>query len=45
MHPRGDMDLSCMELCIDEQHPKSFDDIMAGDFLIQRLIEIGHLKK
>jgi isopenicillin N synthase-like dioxygenase len=45
MHPRGDMDLSCMELCIDEQHPKSFDDIMAGDFLTQRLIEIGHLKK
>jgi isopenicillin N synthase-like dioxygenase len=45
MHPRGDMDLSCMELCVDEQHPKSFDDIMAGDFLIQRLIEIGHLKK
>ena len=45
MHLRGDMDLSCMELCIDEQHPKSFDDIMAGDFLIQRLIEIGHLKK
>jgi isopenicillin N synthase-like dioxygenase len=45
MHPRGDMDLSCMDLCIDEQHPKSFDDIRAGDFLIQRLIEIGHLKK
>ena len=45
MHPRGDMDLSCMKLCIDEKHPKSFDDIMAGDFLIQRLIEIGHLKK
>ena len=45
MHPRGAMDLSCMDLCIDEQHPKSFDDIMAGDFLIQRLIEIGHLKK
>ena len=45
MHPRGDMDLSCMELCVDEKHPKSFDDITAGDFLTQRLIEIGHLKK
>ena len=44
MHPRGDMDLSCMELCVDEKHPKSFDDITAGDFLTQRLIEIG-LKK
>ncbi len=44
MHPRGDMDLSCMELCVDDKHPKSFDDITAGDFLTQRLIEIG-LKK
>ena len=44
MHPRGDMDLSCMELCVDAQHPKSFEDITAGDFLTQRLIEIG-LKK
>lgn len=44
MHPRGDMDLSCMELCVDDTHPKSFDDITAGDFLTQRLIEIG-LKK
>ena len=44
MHPRGDMDLSCMDLCVDEQHPKSFEDITAGDFLTQRLIEIG-LKK
>ena len=44
MHPRGDMDLSCMDLCVDEQHPKYFEDITAGDFLTQRLIEIG-LKK
>ena len=44
MHPRGDMDLSCMELCVDAKHPKSFEDITAGDFLTQRLIEIG-LKK
>ena len=44
MHPRGDMDLSCMDLCVDEKHPKSFEDITAGDFLTQRLIEIG-LKK
>lgn len=44
MHPRSEMDLSCLENCIDEQHPKQFDDITAGEFLNQRLAEIG-LKK
>jgi len=45
MHPRGDMDLSCMPECVDEAHPKSFDDITAGDFLHQRLVEIGLIKE
>jgi len=44
MHPRSEMDLSCLENCIDEQHPKLFEDITAGQFLDQRLAEIG-LKK
>jgi isopenicillin N synthase-like dioxygenase len=44
MHPRSDMDLSCLENCIDEEHPKLFEDITAGEFLNQRLAEIG-LKK
>jgi hypothetical protein len=30
--------------CIDALHPKLWDDITAGDFLNQRLLEIG-LKK
>lgn len=45
MHPRSDMDLSCLKECIDEDHPKSYDDITAGEFLHQRLVEIGLLKK
>ena len=45
MHPRSDMKLKCLEECVDEQHPKAFDDITAGDFLHQRLIEIGLIKK
>jgi len=45
MHPRSDMDLSCMPECVDEQHPKGFEDITAGDFLHQRLVEIGLIKK
>lgn len=44
MHPRSAMDLSCLESCVDDRHPKAYDDITAGDFLHQRLVEIG-LKK
>lgn len=44
MHPRSDMDLTCLENCIDDGNPKQFDDITAGEFLNQRLAEIG-LKK
>jgi isopenicillin N synthase-like dioxygenase len=44
MHPRSDMDLSCLESCVDKQHPKLFEDMTAGEFLNERLIELG-LKK
>jgi isopenicillin N synthase-like dioxygenase len=44
MHPRADMDLSCLDSCIDQQHPKLYVDMTAGDFLNERLIELG-LKK
>jgi isopenicillin N synthase-like dioxygenase len=44
MHPRSEMDLTCLENCIDAQHPKQYSDITAGEFLMQRLAEIG-LKK
>lgn len=45
MHPRSDMKLNCLPECIDEEHPKAFDDITAGEFLHQRLVEIGLIKK
>ena len=41
MHPISDMDLSCLSSCIDEQNPRQFEDITAGQFLHQRLKEIG----
>ena len=44
MHPRSEMNLTCLPNCVDAQHPKLWDDITAGDFLNQRLKEIG-LKK
>jgi isopenicillin N synthase-like dioxygenase len=45
MHPRSEMDLTCLESCIDVEHPKLFEDITAGAFLDQRLAEIGLKKK
>jgi isopenicillin N synthase-like dioxygenase len=44
MHPRSDMKLNCLDSCIDDDNPKSYPDISAGEFLSQRLAEIG-LKK
>ena len=41
MHPVSEMDLTVLPNCIDEQHPKQFADITAGEFLTQRLREIG----
>lgn len=41
MHPVSEMDLTCLENCVDERHPKDFEDILAGEFLDQRLKEIG----
>ncbi|SRR6056297_484613 len=45
MHPVSDMPLNCLENCIDEKHPKEFEDITAGEFLHERLIELGLIKK
>ena len=44
LHPKSTMDLTCLTLCIDEDHPKQYDDMTAGEYLDERLIEIG-LKK
>lgn len=45
MHPVSDMKLNCLENCIDENNPKLYEDITAGDFLNERLIELGLIKK
>lgn len=44
MHPVSEMPLNCLEHCIDEEHPKLFEDITAGEFLHERLIELGLVK-
>ncbi|MHA7944317.1 isopenicillin N synthase family dioxygenase [Formosa sp. 3Alg 14/1] len=45
MHPISDMKLNVLENCIDDNHPKQFDDITAGDYLYERLVELGLIKK
>ncbi|HVW97443.1 MAG TPA: 2-oxoglutarate and iron-dependent oxygenase domain-containing protein [Mucilaginibacter sp.] len=44
LHPKVDMDLTCLPQCIDQAHPKQYEDITAGEYLDERLREIG-LKK
>ena len=44
MHPVSSMPLNCLENCISKEHPKGFEDITAGAYLNERLIELG-LKK
>ncbi|UII79468.1 isopenicillin N synthase family oxygenase [Flagellimonas sp. CMM7] len=44
MHPISEMPLNCLSDCIDDQHPKGFEDITAGEYLHERLIELGLVK-
>ncbi|OYU56430.1 MAG: flavonol synthase [Chitinophagaceae bacterium BSSC1] len=44
LHPLSEMSLACLPGCIDAEHPKVYEDITAGEYLDERLREIG-LKK
>jgi isopenicillin N synthase-like dioxygenase len=44
LHPVPNMDLTCLPSCINAEHSKAYDDITAGEYLDERLREIG-LKK
>jgi len=44
MHPRSEMDLTCLEKCITAERPLQYEPITAGEYLDERLREIG-LKK
>lgn len=45
MHPISEMPLNCLEHCVDDDHPKLYKDITAGEFLNERLVELGLVKK
>ena len=44
LHPRSEMDLSCLPQCVSEERPLAYEPITAGQYLDERLREIG-LKK
>ena len=44
LHPKGDMDLTALDRCITDDNPLNYEPITAGEYLDERLREIG-LKK
>jgi len=44
LHPKSSMGLQCLQSCVDDLHPKAYEDSTAGAYLNERLMEIG-LKK
>lgn len=45
MHPRSEMNLAALPSTVTKENPKLWEDITAGEFLDQRLAEIGLKKK
>jgi isopenicillin N synthase-like dioxygenase len=41
LHPRSEMDLSCLPDCVTEDNPLHYEPITAGEYLNERLREIG----
>lgn len=44
-HPRSEMRLDCLPSCVSEKHPIAYSPISAGEYLNERLVEIGLKKK
>jgi len=44
LHPKPNMDLTCLDSCISKSQPKAYENISAGEFLTERLIELGLIK-
>ncbi len=41
LHPKSTVSLACLDTCIDDAHPKAYPDATAGEYLDERLREIG----
>ncbi len=45
LHPKSTTRLDCIASCVTSDKPKQFEDISAGQYLTERLLEIGLLSK
>jgi len=45
LHPISEMSLNCLENCVEKDNPKQYEDITAGAYLNERLIELGLITK
>lgn len=43
LHPKSEMKLDCLAKCVTEDHPLQYEPITAGEYLNERLREIGLL--
>lgn len=41
LHPKASMSLACLESCVSPEYPKTYADYTAGQYLDERLREIG----
>ncbi|UIR56150.1 isopenicillin N synthase family oxygenase [Sphingobacterium sp. SRCM116780] len=41
LHPKSSMSLACLDSCVSESYPKAYADYTAGEYLDERLREIG----
>lgn len=41
LHPKASMSLACLTSCISDEYPKAYEDYTAGQYLDERLREIG----
>ncbi len=44
LHPQSSMSLKCLDACVTDDNPKAYEDTTAGEYLDERLRDIG-LKK
>lgn len=44
LHPRSNMSLKVLDSCVTAENPKHYDDMTAGEYLHERLVEIGLIK-
>ena len=45
LHPRSEMKLDCLPQCVNFDNPRKYDNITAGEYLDERLVEIGLKQK